>query len=397
VIVGRGIILAHVSPLPGNYSQLVKAKIDIPKLSRDHHDQFMAKIQELYKIHQAHFPAETTAWGIFSYGPEGSMKSVENQIRTSLKAMGHEMVTETYREMDATLVRPPKGEVVGCMKGDERLLFLESRLIHPKPLTATAQGASAIWKYEKNEYVAYVGPDVQARQKSAPQFVSILDTANQAVRFHNGTQLTSRKIGVAPPPGSGWILEQGRYKFLRDGTVANELTAAPKLVNILDKAQARVLFHNGINLLAYRLTPSTSDRLSTTSGQSVHQKVVEEQEDDDDDDDSDSDEDDEDDSPPATSSRANQPGSSSRQSNSATGSGPNQAGSSSRQSSSVRQWVRATDGYCLFENGRIAKTQTAPPLGVPYSWNGETCKFDGTSYYVSRDGKWLKMIIHGSG
>jgi hypothetical protein len=265
------------------------------------------------------------------------------------------------------------------MKGYERLLFLESRLIHPKPLTATAQGASAIWKYEKNEYVAYVGPDVQARQKSAPQFVSILDTANQAVQFHNGTQLTSRKIGVAPPPGSGWILEQGRYKFLRDVTVANELTAAPKLVNILDKAQARVLFHNGINLLAYRLTPSTSDRLSTTSGQSVHQKVVEEQEDDDDDDDSDSDEDDEDDSPPATSSRANQPG------------------SSSRQSSSVRQWVRATDGYCLFENGRIAKTQTAPPLGVPYSWNGETCKFDGTSYYVSRDGKWLKMIIHGSG
>jgi hypothetical protein len=123
VILGTAIIMAHISPLPGKYSQLVKAKkTNIPQLGRDHHDRLMARVKQLYETHRQHFPPNTTAWGIFSLGSDGLIKSAEKQIRTSFAAMGHEMKIETYREMNPARVSPPKGEVVGCMKGDERLL-----------------------------------------------------------------------------------------------------------------------------------------------------------------------------------------------------------------------------------------------------------------------------------
>ena len=132
VILGSAIIMAHISPIPGRFSQLVNSKADLPKASHDHHESLLARIKSLHNDNLKHFPPKSTAWGIFSVGPDGSMKTVETQVRNALGTIGYNMNAEVYQEINPILFKSPKGEVVAYMRGNERLLFLEKRQIWPR-------------------------------------------------------------------------------------------------------------------------------------------------------------------------------------------------------------------------------------------------------------------------
>jgi hypothetical protein len=282
VIVGDAIILAHISPFPGSFSRL---PTDIPQASRDHHNDFLNRIRTLHKAYQKYFPTNTTAWGIFSTDKHGSMKPVEDQARTALKNIGYDMRLEKYQEIDVQLWKKPKGELVGVMRGRERLLFLERRQLWPerKQPPVPQQTAPTAWWFENNKYTFYQGGVARTTQKGVPLRVRFYHPANKTVCYIEDEKKKplSWPISQILAADPSWKLEGNDYVFYNnDKREVNRLKVIPTLVGISDPRNSRKILHDGKTLHALQMKSHAKD---------------DEEEDDEEEDDEDEDDEEEDD------------------------------------------------------------------------------------------------------
>lgn len=134
VILGRSIILSHISPLPGTYQQLATSNRDIPQASHSHHENAISRVTELLRKHADEFPKSSTSWGIFAVSSEGHLKSVEDQVRNHLSLLGYSITAAFYQEIDPQSVNPLKGELVAVLnKSGSAELYLESAKLWPSP------------------------------------------------------------------------------------------------------------------------------------------------------------------------------------------------------------------------------------------------------------------------
>lgn len=166
VIAGRGILMAHVSPLPSTdtspeWNKTQKAMMEAIQSSegsvdqdvagvtaRQHHDQFLRTIQQNMTQHQQFFPRDGTAWGIFGKSQHGDLRQIREQISSGLARLGYTMRPAWYEERDALEHKSPQGELVAFYRTGTFNLILENRQLAPRQggsselCTATA-GSSA--------------------------------------------------------------------------------------------------------------------------------------------------------------------------------------------------------------------------------------------------------------
>ena len=131
VILGDGILLAHIAPLPGRYEQWTTTQKDVHQAGHKHHKRMLINVSDLVRDNARAFPTSTTAWGVFSYGANGSLQAVIRQVQRQLATMGYEMRPAFYQELNPTNVMPPEGELVGIRRAGVAELYLESRKLWP--------------------------------------------------------------------------------------------------------------------------------------------------------------------------------------------------------------------------------------------------------------------------
>ena len=141
VILGEAIILAYVSPLPGNIQQLTRSTQNLTQLSSEHHQRFLQAVTNLVRQNARWFPTSTTAWGVFACNEEGGLQSVFTQFRSHLATMGYEIRPAFYRNIDSRLVRSPKGELVGLRRAGVSELYLEREKLWPNSSSTLASSA----------------------------------------------------------------------------------------------------------------------------------------------------------------------------------------------------------------------------------------------------------------
>jgi len=147
VMLGTAILLAHIAPLPGSYEQWRSTDRDVRQASYDHHED---SLQNVARKNAHEFPTSSTAWGIFSQGPQGSMQTVIQQVQTHLSSIGYEIRPAFYHEINPERARAPKGELVSFHnRSGVAELWLESRKLWPKAeppssLTSSATGNAYI-------------------------------------------------------------------------------------------------------------------------------------------------------------------------------------------------------------------------------------------------------------
>lgn len=138
VILGKSaIILAHISPYPGDFDS--DTDEDLPQKSYQHHEDSLTAVTDLMKSHIRHFPASTTAWGIFADDQAaGSVTSIIDQVRDRLRAVSLEMRSAFYKEADVSGILPPKGELVSFFKDSKAQLVMEKTQLWPQTKSSSA-------------------------------------------------------------------------------------------------------------------------------------------------------------------------------------------------------------------------------------------------------------------
>ena len=144
VIIGRAVIMAHITPLPGSTQQRARDSLDVREQVRvAHHERFLQAVTRLVEGNASHFP---TSWGIFSYGPGSSAPAhaIMAQVQAHLAGMGFPMRPAFYQSVPVTSVTGSKGELVAtCRLTGEILLYLEDGQLWPEPSSTQQQATSS--------------------------------------------------------------------------------------------------------------------------------------------------------------------------------------------------------------------------------------------------------------
>jgi len=132
IILGRAIIMAHISILPGRFSQLQISNEDHSAKSREHRQEMLAQISRLLRDNRQYFPPSTTACGIYGDSAKDTMQHIYHEVQNTIRKMGYNLKGEFYEEVDTLAeTTSPKGEVLSFIRGGQAFLYLERTRLWP--------------------------------------------------------------------------------------------------------------------------------------------------------------------------------------------------------------------------------------------------------------------------
>lgn len=144
IILGKAIVLAHISPLPGSSQSWEDHSVDNRKTAAmAHHNDFMDRVQTLVNENMDHFPPSTTLWGVFCYGADGIVDFTKEIVQSRLERMGYRVKTANYQEIPSEGVVHPKGQIVALRKKDVSELYVERKKVWPPSDEMTDEAAEA--------------------------------------------------------------------------------------------------------------------------------------------------------------------------------------------------------------------------------------------------------------
>lgn len=196
--------MAHISPIPGSAADWVKASAEARQSASDsHHNRYLQNIASLARKSSHLFPPSTTAWGIFGINQEqGFLTRVADQIQKYLNTtMGFGWQQAFYREIDSTVAKSPKGELVAVRAPNGVGLYLERTQLWPRqqqttPIISTAsarsssdrQGSYWAWSREHQRWAFIVQGQGQRPANEWPQVrgtTHVFCTDNQTWKLYD--------------------------------------------------------------------------------------------------------------------------------------------------------------------------------------------------------------------